>query len=103
MDPELRGAFDRAVAASAKPGPVEWGPSEWADEGYGSYYHGIDLDVYPDPEKPGMWVWSVKPSSSRCEYPELYDLGSSRTAQAAMRAAEKSGRRANRSYQHIKY
>ena len=86
-------------------GPVEWDRSEWNDLGQSGWLNGIIGDVYPDMNEPPSrrWVWSVKPSSSRCEFPELYDCGTAPSEEVAKRKATQKMIDADRSYQHIVY
>ena len=94
--------------------PVVWEESEWADGGLSAWVDGIVADVVPstvygppDPEAWGgprlAWSWEVKPSSSRCEYPEMFDAGEAHTQAGACRAAAAAARRADARYQHVTY
>lgn len=87
--------------------PVEWFPSEWNDDGFSAYLDGIVGDVYPDdsPYTPHdlPWAWSVKPTSTRCEWPELIDYGNAQSAEVARRKATQAMVKANEQYPHINY
>jgi hypothetical protein len=85
---------------------VEVYDSEWADVGKMLWLNGIMGDVYlrdEDEYQQGGWAVSVQVTSSRCEWPELVDIGLFKTEEEAMAFAEKVIRKADASYPHISY
>lgn len=97
----------RKAAANGYPAyaPTPWGPSEWADNGFAAYINGIEANVYPsDPFGEGTgWIWDVKPTSHRCEWPELFDSGETKTVEAAKKKAAAAARRADSKYPTVQY
>lgn len=85
--------------------PVEWNESEWNDLGKSAWLNGIVGDVHPDMEAhpTKRWAWDVRPSSSRCEYPELFDCGNAPSEEVAKRKATQAMMRADKRYRHIQY
>ena len=81
---------------------IEWFPSEWADHGLSGWLDGISADVVLNTYGEG-WRWSVQPTSSRCEFPELFDCNTSATLEDAKIAAENAMRRANSLYERVSY
>jgi len=84
---------------------IQWGRSEWNDhpEALMGWLDGIEIDIHPSTFEEGQWAWSVKPTSSRCEFPELFNCGDAATPAECKKVAEESARRADASYQHINY
>ena len=79
---------------------IQWERSQWSDGGYAAVLNGILVDVTKD----GLgWRWTLKPSSSRCEWPELCGSGSSLTLRAARIAASRSTVDADAAYPKIDY
>lgn len=89
---------------------IEWMRSEWNDhpQAQAGWLDGIMGDIYPEEdwysnEPTGKWDWEVKPTSERCEWPELIDCGVCDTAAQAKAKCEEIMRKANASYPHISY
>ena len=80
---------------------LEWEESsEWADGGYAAVLRGIIIDVVPEGDE---WHWTVRPSSARCEWPEVYSSGTAFTLRAARIAAAHKAAKADAQYPPIAY
>lgn len=103
MSSSARSAAARKAAASraARLASVIWRDSEWDDDGWSADVNGICADVFPSAS--GGWAWVVKPSGSRCEFPEVYGSGWAKSPQAAKNKAAASALKADASYRFINY
>ena len=89
-------------ALIARVSGLEWESSEWADGGYAAVLRGIVIDIVPEVEG-DEWHWTVRPSSARCEWPELYASGHALTLRAARIAAAHKAAKADAQYPTIAY
>lgn len=86
---------------------TEWHEAEWDNRSLARWENGIEAGVDPTPgtaDRPRMkWFWWVKPTSSRCEYPEMWNCGFASTVEVAKARADAAVRKADASYQHVRY
>lgn len=87
---------------------IIWEESEWDEDVEAAYLNGIEGAVELDRhwstgELTGNFVWWVKATAERCEWPELIDSGAASTRLDAKAAAQKAMRKADASYPYIQY
>ena len=89
--------------------PVQWEPSEWADEGWSADVNGIIADVFKPThgavksKTRGEWLWEVRASASRCEWPESIASGYSWNVEEAKSSAAVRALEADATWPTIKY
>jgi hypothetical protein len=76
--------------------------SEWTDQGWAADVNGIEADVWST-DGGATWEWSVKPSSQRCEWPEVVAVGVCKSADLAKSKAARKALAADASYPVVSY
>ena len=86
---KLRREADFVDRIIRKATQINWGPSEWSDNGKSAYVHGYALDAFED-EYDRTFSWTVKVTNAISEWPELVNAGHGvESLEEAMEAAER--------------
>lgn len=93
---------ERSEALIARISGIEWESSEWAVGGYAAVLRGIIIDIVPKGDD-DEWYWTVRPSSARCQWPEVYSFGVAFTLRAARIAAAHKAAKADAQYPMVHY
>lgn len=89
--------------------PLHWERSEWAEEGWSANVNGIILEVFKPTHSAvksrheGEWLWEVRASALRCEWPECVAFGFAWNPKEAKDKAAVHAREADATYPTINY